>query len=486
MTRLAHLGIKTFGQKFFASYVLLLILFLALIFPLVAKSVQHIVFLSMNNRIDSLIEKLKSAPSEPELIQLLKKQKNYEFFRIGLLDNKMYLLYDTHTKRLRGPFFYPLQFSSHPEMQQASRTGSGYCEQYSQVLEQKMIYLARRFDFHGKPYYLRLALPYQYIQDLRHNFEIGFILVSSLVLLLFSAMSSFVLHRMSRPIKEIIRAIGPYQKESRVFFPTIQLQGSCHEEFRQLADTINSLSKRLQRQIEALKEFTANASHELKTPITIIKGFVETLVENPHLPEETVNAVASRIASNCTRMTKTVQNLLTLSNVEHLAQSRLKSCNLIDIVTCCKKCVHELYPHATIALAYAEHESFELTADPELLEVALTNLLDNAAKYAKDTPYIQIRLKKGPKQVLIEIEDNGIGIAEKDLECIFQRFYRVAGHDRMRKGTGLGLSIVQTIAEKHYGTVCVQSELAKGSVFTMSIADDIDKRVQSMVEIESD
>lgn len=436
----------------------------------------------MNMRIDALIEKIKDAKDDLELIEILKNERHFVFYRIGLLDDKMCLLYDSHTKRLRGPFFFPLQFSSHAEMLEAEKTGTGYTEEYSQILKQKMIYLARRFDFHNKYYYLRLAFPYEYIQDLRNEFEIGFILFSSIALILFGAMSALVIHRMTRPIREIIEAIKPYQKEKPEHIPRIQFTSIPHNEFQQLADTIHSLSDRIERQMAALKEFIANASHELKTPITIIQGFAETLLDYPTLTHETASIITSKIASNCDRMNKTVQNLLALASIEQLPLSRVKPCNLIEIALHCQTRIKELFPATKVVLEYADNQLYDLHADPELLEVALTNLLDNAAKYAKEDPAIFIRLKRVPGHIQIEIQDNGIGIAEDDLSHIFQRFYRAKLLQKNKpKGSGLGLAITQTIAEKHFGTISAHSTYGIGTTFTLLIADDIDKRIEQMV-----
>ena len=116
-----------------------------------------------------------SAKDDLELITLVKEQRRFVFYRIGILDDQQRLLYDSHTKGLFGPFYFPLQFTSHPEIQEALKTGKGYAEEYSNVLNQKMIYLARTFDFHGKQYLVRIAFPHRYIEDLRNTFEKGFI-----------------------------------------------------------------------------------------------------------------------------------------------------------------------------------------------------------------------------------------------------------------------------------------------------------------------
>jgi signal transduction histidine kinase len=481
---------KTFRQKFFASFVILLLAFLALMFPFVAKSVEHIVFRSMNNSADNLIEKLAQAINDQELIKIIKHEKQFVFYRIGLLDDQQRLLYDSHARRLFGPFSFPLQFTSHPEIQEALKSGTGYTEEYSHVLNQKMIYLARCFDFHGKRYLLRLAVPYEQTYELRREFEIGFILFSSLVLILFSALAFLVLHRITRPIRQIIGAIVPYQRGDTPDIAKIELKRSHHDEFQQLAYTLNSLSDRIREQIESIrqeknekelmqqqvlemrKEFIANASHELKTPITIIRGFAETLEDNPNLPHDMRTSICEKIVSNCERMAKTIRNLLTLANIENLPQSRLQPCCMSRLASDSAQVIKTLYPHVKISLDL--QEDIEILADVELLEVAVLNLLDNAAKYAKENPELQISIKRTTGQVQIAVSDNGIGISEADLSHVFERFYRAhKPHSKKLAGSGLGLSIVETIVKKHFGKVEAQSTQGVGSTFTLYIADDI-------------
>ncbi|MBS0654276.1 MAG: ATP-binding protein [Verrucomicrobia bacterium] len=473
-------SVTSFRKKFVLTYLLLLSLFLLLLFPFVSQSVQKIVFSSMSDRADELIEKLLQTKNESELIQTLKDHRHFIFYRIGILDDKQRMLYDSHTKSLLRLNFFPLQFSSHQEVKEAVKNGLGYSEEYSHILGQKLIYLAKTFDFHGKQYVLRLAFPHEYIHKLRKNCEIGFVLFSSLMLILFSAMTALILHHLSQPITHIIQAIKPYQEGKLVFIPEIKVKTKAQDEFAQLASTLNSLSRRIKNQIESLKEFVANASHELKTPLTIIRGFAETLKENPDLQKETVAEIVDKIVKNCNRMTTTVHNLLTLADIENLPCSRVLPCNLTTLAAVCRNNLQSLYPEVKLVIDYVEEYDFEIAADSELLEVAIMNLIDNAAKYSLKQPTIWLHFERVPGFIKVVIKDNGIGIPEKDLGLIFQRFYTVNKIESKKKGgSGLGLSIVKTIVEKHFGTISVESVVGEGSTFTMLIADDIDTRIKA-------
>lgn len=481
-------AIHSFRQKFFLSFIALLIVFLALMFPFVAASVQRIVSNSLNNRADELVASLLKATSKNDLISILKDQKHYTFFRIALLDSDQRLLYDSHTKRLMRPLFFPFQFTAHPEVEQALAKGHGYAEEYSEILSQKLIYVAKSFKLENKTYVLRLAFPYQYTQELRNNFELGFILFSSVVLILFSVMAGLVLHRLTKPIDQIINAIKPYQEGKATDVPKIELDAHPQDDFGRLASTLNSLSDQIRSQlsmhykiIDMKKEFIANASHELKTPITIIRGFAETLHDNPCLPQHTTLEITDKIVHSCERMTRIIRNLLTLADIENIPRSRASLCNLVELARCCRSTLIAVHPKASVKIACREDLEYIVEADEALLEVALMNLLDNAAKYSKNDPQITITLAHVDNNIHLSVQDNGLGIPESDLERIFQRFYRVNKmHSKKIGGSGLGLSIVETIVEKHMGKVFVTSLLGEGSTFTMELPMPVPARIRNL------
>jgi two-component system phosphate regulon sensor histidine kinase PhoR len=223
------------------------------------------------------------------------------------------------------------------------------------------------------------------------------------------------------------------------------------------------------RVLEMGKDFVANASHELRTPITIIKGFAETLQDMPTLPREMVIEITEKIVRNCQRMDNLVKNLLMLADLDNLPSSRFQECDLNLLIENCRQVVLAVYETAQIEII-REKEEVGVFADPDILELAIINLLDNACKYSPPPAQITVRIDEKEGEAIIVISDRGMGIPEQDLEKIFDRFYTVdKAHSRRLGGAGLGLSIVKTIVEKHNGTIGVVSKLGKGTTFTLTL-----------------
>ncbi|SCA62825.1 Uncharacterized protein SCG7109_AE_00050 [Chlamydiales bacterium SCGC AG-110-M15] len=221
------------------------------------------------------------------------------------------------------------------------------------------------------------------------------------------------------------------------------------------------------RMMEMRKDFIANASHELKTPVTIIQGFAETLHDNPDLPKETTQPILERIMNTCLRMTKIIKNLLTLADIENLPQSRLQNFDLLELVHRCRENVLSARPEAEIIVDIKTSHS-EILADPDLLEVAINNLMDNAVKYSSPPAHVTVIIDKRDKDIILQIIDQGVGIPQHELENVFIRFYKF-GKSQIKgmSSSGLGLSIVKTIIDKHFGTITVESKEGVGSTFTI-------------------
>lgn len=239
------------------------------------------------------------------------------------------------------------------------------------------------------------------------------------------------------------------------------------------------------RFLQMRKEFIANASHELKTPITIIQGYAETLLEHPDMSVDLIREITEKMVRNCERMDSLVRNFLRLADIEDLPRASLKKTLLKELVERCRTYTLSVYPEAQIEIIEGAEGPITVMADPELLELAVGNLISNAAKYCKEKPRILVKLSMTPTgdHALIVVEDNGIGIPVEDQGRIFDRFYTVdKAHSRRLGGSGLGLSIVRTIVEKHFGKVWVQSVLGEGSVFTIQIPVNLGEEPGHLVE----
>jgi two-component system phosphate regulon sensor histidine kinase PhoR len=224
-----------------------------------------------------------------------------------------------------------------------------------------------------------------------------------------------------------------------------------------------------QKVVEMGKDFIANASHELRTPITIIKGFAETLQDLPSVSIPMLSEITEKIVRNCHRMDALVKNLLTLSDIEYVPDSRFHLCDVVSLADNCRHLLLTLSPSTRVDIEKS-HDQIMAEADPDLLELALMNLLENGIKYSNAPAHLTIYLKQQADEVLLAIQDRGIGIPQADLPHVFERFYTVnKAHSRRLGGAGLGLSIVKTIIEKHEGAVSVASVLGQGTTFTLNI-----------------
>ncbi|GAB4192359.1 MAG: cell wall metabolism sensor histidine kinase WalK [Simkaniaceae bacterium] len=219
------------------------------------------------------------------------------------------------------------------------------------------------------------------------------------------------------------------------------------------------------KMLEMGKDFVANASHELRTPITIIKGFSETLRDLPEISEDMLNEIIDKIVRNCHRMNHLIKNLLLLADLDYLSRARMQKKELIPIIENCCHTLLTVHPDVHIETLYNK-ENIEINADSDLFELAIYNLLENAVKYSSSPAKVVITMEEKQNNIQINIQDQGKGIPKQDLAHIFDRFYTVnKAHSRKLGGAGLGLSIVKTIIEKHEGNIEVASELHKGTNF---------------------
>jgi two-component system, OmpR family, phosphate regulon sensor histidine kinase PhoR len=224
------------------------------------------------------------------------------------------------------------------------------------------------------------------------------------------------------------------------------------------------------RHLERIRtDFVANASHELKTPITAIRGLSETVVGDPDVERETLLHFMQRIHAQSIRLSQLVGDLMTISRLE--ADHGKDSFSRINFGDLAARAVTTAtgaaeFKHQQLG-SRLPSERLEVYGDRQNLSQLVDNLIDNAIKYTPERGHIEVRLSRWGDELLLEVEDSGIGISPQFQERVFERFYRV---DKARSqslgGTGLGLSIVRNIAERHGGSVAVKSQLGRGSVFS--------------------
>jgi len=230
---------------------------------------------------------------------------------------------------------------------------------------------------------------------------------------------------------------------------------------------------RLRKLENIRRDFVANVSHEIKTPITAIKGFVEILRDEGAKEEDDVRRFLEIIAKHVNRLEAIIDDLLKLSRIEKDAETdgiQLQELGIRDVLESAVQALKPLADSKGIELGLPCDDGLTARINPPLLEQAVVNLLDNAIKYSDEEKPVKIEAGQDEKEVLIHVIDNGRGIEQEHLPRIFERFYRVdKARSRRLGGTGLGLAIVKHIIQAHGGHVSVTSTPGKGSAFTIHL-----------------
>ncbi|MFW6121591.1 MAG: sensor histidine kinase, partial [Petrotogales bacterium] len=227
---------------------------------------------------------------------------------------------------------------------------------------------------------------------------------------------------------------------------------------------------------EMRREFISNVSHELKTPLTSIHGYAETLMDM-ELGDESgvVKQFVNIIEKESGRMTRLINDLLDLEKLESGGSGiSMENVNLDEVLEYVNEIIEPLAEESGVKLVYDSKDDINLVGDFDRLVQLLLNLTDNAIKYTTTKEHgekkVWIRTWTDEGNAVIQVEDTGIGIPKEAKERVFNRFFRVdKARSRSMGGTGLGLAIVRFIAEKHNGKVNMESEFGKGTTFTVKI-----------------
>jgi two-component system phosphate regulon sensor histidine kinase PhoR len=228
------------------------------------------------------------------------------------------------------------------------------------------------------------------------------------------------------------------------------------------------------RRLENMRrDFVANVSHEIKTPLTAIKGFVETLQQGKIDKTEEEKRFLGIIQKHVDRLNSIVEDLLTLSRIELEDERKEINAEAVKIIVVFQAAIQLCRLKAEekkIRIDLDCEKDSTAVLDPTLIEQAVVNLLDNALKYSEPQGTVALKSHRQDSEVVISVEDRGIGIAQKHLPRIFERFYRVdKSRSRNMGGTGLGLAIVKHVAQAHGGHVSVESKLGEGSRFSLHL-----------------
>jgi two-component system phosphate regulon sensor histidine kinase PhoR len=356
-----------------------------------------------------------------------------------------------------------------PEFIEAVEKGLGESTRFSHTLGYSMKYVAVRVSDGGEVFgVVRIAVPLTEVQlEQRQLYKAA--ITGAVAAICIAGIIAYVVARgISRPIrqmKEVADAIAKGRFDKRTM-----IRGE--DELAELAQSLNVMSEELKQKIERLKyldnvrtDFVANVSHELKTPLTSIRGFVETLEDGAINDRSNAKRFLAIIKKHTQRLGNIIDDLLRLSELE--SGGAIKKADL-DLKVLIDEIVmgfgHSLAVKRQKLSVEISGDDFTIKGDRDRLEQVFVNLIDNAIKYTKEGGQIKVHLAHAGDCVNATVEDNGIGIPKEDVERVFERFYRVdKAHSRELGGTGLGLSIARHIVLVHDGQIRIESEVNKGT-----------------------
>ncbi len=250
---------------------------------------------------------------------------------------------------------------------------------------------------------------------------------------------------------------------------TFRAQVRGHDEFATLTEEFNTLTERMQQTEERRRRFVSDASHELKTPLSAIMLLADTILESDNMDAGTMREFVTGIREEAQRLGRTTSQLLDLTKLDRPVEEKRVD---VDCVAVAKRVLSALDPiarKAGVAVTARFDANCHVLATEDDLFHLLHNLVDNAIKYNTENGRVTVSVLRDGGDVVITVEDTGIGIPEEDLPYIFDRFYRVEkSRDRGEGGTGLGLSIVRSTADRHGGVLSVRPVSPHGTAFTVT------------------
>ncbi|MDX1904156.1 MAG: ATP-binding protein [Thermonemataceae bacterium] len=282
--------------------------------------------------------------------------------------------------------------------------------------------------------------------------------------------------------REINEMYGAFEKIKKKDFKITKrrLATLTESPLQQLGNELYEYASKKQQEIDYLvqleafrREFIADVSHELKTPIFAAQGFIHTLIDGAVEDAEVRDKFLQKAAKSLDGLDHLIQDLITLSQMQMGAiKMNYQESNLNLILEEVFEQLEEKALEKNIELLVDERTSHEciIWADPFRIKQVLINLIENGIKYGKEGGLVKVWLLKTQENLIIEVEDNGLGIPKKHLTRIFERFYRVEkSRSKEKGGSGLGLAIVKQIVEAHEGRIEVESKVDKGTLFRIFV-----------------
>jgi heavy metal sensor kinase len=343
---------------------------------------------------------------------------------------------------------------------------NGDRERYSHIVSAGQTYwvLMRPFSLDGHLLFLVAAAPEAGSLLVLNRFLVGLLASAPILLLVSSAGGYWVGRKALKPVDKITSTVQSISIKNLSGRLTVADTG---DELQRLAETCNAMLARLESSVNRIKQFTADASHELRAPLSFTRTVAEVALRNPQIDPESRRAF-EEIVDEGAKAAVLLGDMLILARADSDYSDVLWE--PVDLVGVIENACEKARPLAnerrlTLSVSLDTEQAVNVMGDFPTLRRLLWILLDNAVKYTPAPGHIDVSLSTSPGQATVLVRDSGIGIAQSDLPYIFDRFYRADPSRSQVEGSGLGLSIAKWIAEMHHANLSVRCEENKGTTF---------------------
>jgi signal transduction histidine kinase len=338
---------------------------------------------------------------------------------------------------------------------------------YAYLVRGNSVYFASPVYVQGETFgLLQIIYPLSFLTTLMNGVT-GILTVGAVgFALLMTILSIYIAGRVTKPIKQLVTAANNYANRN---FAPVNIKSS--DEIAQLCRSFNRMGAQLNEYIQRQRLFVANVSHELKTPLTAIKGYSEYLTDevkgNPDLQKAVYH-----LNNESERLAKLVDEVLTLSKIDSGREDF--EMEKLDFSSLVKETVNKMSLRSEkygVRVEMEVNPGIYIIGDKERLIQVLVNLIDNAIKYSPPQTQVWVRLYRNASGAILSVIDCGMGIPKEQIPQIYERFYR-ADNAKGVPGTGLGLSIVKNIVDVHNGSIEIESEINKGTTVTLKLPSE--------------
>ncbi len=468
-----------FFWKNFLSYVLIIAFTTFIVsYLLVIKAEQFV----EHTALESLQEKLVlfeaffedgTSWRDPETIKKLIQMARDTNTRLTVLDEHGEILMESEIEEIQ----ISENHKTRPEVAQAVRDSLGVAKRYSTLKDAQTLYTAKKTETQKGPLIIRLGVPIGDIQSRLSDIFSALAIGAGFGMVLSLLVALVIVRRITDPVSEMTKvagaiSLGNYAARIRRL-PNNEI-GTLGEAINRLAEAVQANISRREKMEQIRREFSSNVSHELKTPLTSIKGYVDTLLTGALDDKENNVRFLRIIENNVDRLSNLVTDLLRLATIE--ANEGVVTLEPVDWLPIVQEALarHQIKADnkkLDISVSVGTNNSSTLVKGrAKAMSHILDNLLNNALHYTPEQGRIEITIRQEGKFIELAVADSGIGIAPQDQPRVFERFYRVdTARSRNEGGTGLGLAIVKHLVIQLHGTISVDSQLGKGAIFRVRL-----------------